>query len=65
MRALAQKGERGEALAQYEACRRVLAQELGAEPSEETEALCESIRRASPGQRSRNQHSRRRSPSLK
>ena len=37
MRALALSGQRSAALAQYETCRRVLAEELGAEPSQETQ----------------------------
>lgn len=36
-------GQRGQALAQYETCRRILAEELGAEPSPPTEALFRSI----------------------
>jgi predicted ATPase len=44
MRALAASGQRGAALAQYEACRRILAQELGIEPEPETVALYERIR---------------------
>jgi ABC-type oligopeptide transport system substrate-binding subunit/DNA-binding SARP family transcriptional activator len=44
MRALALTEQRSAALAQYEACRRVLAQELGAEPAEETTALYEQIK---------------------
>ena len=44
MRGLALTGERNAALAQYEACRRVLAQELGIEPEAETRALVERIR---------------------
>ncbi|MCI0475685.1 MAG: tetratricopeptide repeat protein [Anaerolineales bacterium] len=43
MRLLALSGQRGAALAQYETCRRVLAEELNAEPSPETQALYESI----------------------
>jgi predicted ATPase/DNA-binding SARP family transcriptional activator len=43
MRALAQSGERSAALAQYETCRRVLADALGVEPSAETRALYEQI----------------------
>lgn len=43
MVALAQDGRRNEALAQYEACRRVLAQELGVEPATETTTLYESL----------------------
>jgi DNA-binding SARP family transcriptional activator/tetratricopeptide (TPR) repeat protein len=44
MLALALRGERSAALAQYAACRVVLEQELGAEPSAETEALAAQIR---------------------
>jgi DNA-binding SARP family transcriptional activator len=39
MMALALRGERPAALTQYEACRRLLAQELGCEPEDETQAL--------------------------
>jgi predicted ATPase/DNA-binding SARP family transcriptional activator len=39
MRLLALSGQRGAALAQYETCRRVLGEELGIDPDEETEAL--------------------------
>jgi DNA-binding SARP family transcriptional activator len=46
MRALALSGQRAAALAQYEACRRVLAEELDAEPEVETTALYERIRDA-------------------
>jgi hypothetical protein len=44
MRALVQSGERGAALAQYERCRRILADELGVEPDEATTALYQRIR---------------------
>lgn len=44
MRALALDGQRAAALAQYEMCRRVLADELGVEPSAETRELAEQIR---------------------
>jgi len=44
MRVLVTEGERNAALAQYETCRRVLAQELGVEPSEETRELYEKIK---------------------
>jgi DNA-binding SARP family transcriptional activator len=44
MRLLALTGRRGAALAQYEACRRVLAAEFGIEPAPETAALYEQIR---------------------
>jgi len=44
MRALALDGQRSAALAQYEACRRVLAEELGVEPSASTRELAEQIR---------------------
>ncbi len=45
MWALAHSGQRGMALAQYEACRRILEAELGIEPEAATTALYESIRR--------------------
>jgi DNA-binding SARP family transcriptional activator len=44
MRALALGGDRSAALSQYEACRRVLQEELGVEPEEETTQLYERIR---------------------
>jgi predicted ATPase/DNA-binding SARP family transcriptional activator len=44
MRVLALDGERTAALAQFETCRRVLADELDVEPSAETRALYEQIR---------------------
>jgi DNA-binding SARP family transcriptional activator len=44
MRALVLSGERGAALAQYERCRRILADELGVEPEEATTALYQRIR---------------------
>jgi predicted ATPase/DNA-binding SARP family transcriptional activator len=44
MSALALSGERSTALAQYETCRRALAEELGVEPDAETTALYEQIR---------------------
>ncbi|MFN8440651.1 MAG: BTAD domain-containing putative transcriptional regulator [Caldilineaceae bacterium] len=44
MRLLARRGERAEALAQYQRCRQVLAEELGVEPDAETTALYEQIR---------------------
>jgi DNA-binding SARP family transcriptional activator/tetratricopeptide (TPR) repeat protein len=44
MRALALGGERSTALAHYEACRRLLAKELGCEPEDETQALYAQIR---------------------
>lgn len=44
MRLLAQRGQRTAALAEYERCRRVLAEELGVEPSQETAVLYEQIR---------------------
>lgn len=43
MRLLATSGQRSAALAQYEACRRVLDQELGLDPDEETQALHKQI----------------------
>jgi predicted ATPase len=44
MRLLAAQGERNAALAQYERCRRVLADELGVEPEAATRALADQIR---------------------
>jgi DNA-binding SARP family transcriptional activator len=44
MRALALTGQRGEAVRQYEICRRELAQGMGVEPSAETVQLYEQIR---------------------
>jgi predicted ATPase len=44
MRLLALDGQRSAALAQYEACRRALAEELGVEPMPETTSLYERIR---------------------
>ena len=44
MRLLAQSGQRSAALAQYDACRRVLAADLGIEPEAATTALYEAIR---------------------
>ena len=44
MRLLALNGQRGAALAQYESCRSLLAEELGVEPGEETTKLYEQIR---------------------
>jgi predicted ATPase/DNA-binding SARP family transcriptional activator len=44
MRALALDGQRSAALAHYETCRRVLAEELGVEPSADTRELVEQVR---------------------
>jgi predicted ATPase/DNA-binding SARP family transcriptional activator len=44
MRLLTRTGQRSAALAQYETCRRILADELGVEPSAETVELHEQIR---------------------
>jgi DNA-binding SARP family transcriptional activator len=44
MRLLALEGQRGLAVAQYETCRRILAEQLAVEPSHETTLLCERIR---------------------
>jgi predicted ATPase len=44
MRLLMLSGQRGTALAQYETCRRLLAEELGVEPAAETTKLYEQIR---------------------
>jgi DNA-binding SARP family transcriptional activator len=51
MRVLALSGRRSEALAQYESCRRLLAEELGVEPSAETVTLVEQIRAGKLGRR--------------
>lgn len=59
MRALALSGQRGEAVHQYEICRRELAQEMGVEPSAETIQLYEQIREGVlPGLRRSQQESR-------
>ncbi len=47
MHLLAQSGDRSAALAQYEACRSILAEALGVEPTPETAALVERIKTAS------------------
>jgi DNA-binding SARP family transcriptional activator len=44
MSALARDGQRGAALAQYDACRKILAREFNTTPSEETKLLYERIR---------------------
>lgn len=50
MHLLALTGQRSDALAQYEVCRRLLEEELGVEPAPETNALYEQIRQgALPG----------------
>ncbi|NJN43325.1 MAG: hypothetical protein HC806_00340 [Anaerolineae bacterium] len=46
MIALARMGQRSAALAQYQACRRILEKELGVEPTRETTKLYEQIRSA-------------------
>ena len=48
MRLLALDGQRSAALAQYDTCRRALAEELGVEPTAETTVLYEQIRAAMP-----------------
>ena len=48
MRAHFAAGERGQALETYEACRAILAAELGVEPEPDTATLAESIRMQSP-----------------
>jgi len=48
MRLLALNGQRGAALAQYETCRRLLAEELGVEPSAKTTQLYAQIRDGEP-----------------
>jgi predicted ATPase/DNA-binding SARP family transcriptional activator len=49
MRVLLLRGERSAALAQFEACRRILRDELGVEPDAETTALREQIRATDGG----------------
>jgi DNA-binding SARP family transcriptional activator/predicted ATPase len=49
MRLLARDGRRSAALAQYRTCRRMLAGELGVEPTAETKALYQQIEDAEPG----------------
>lgn len=44
IRLLASNGQKSEALAQFERCRQVLAEEMGMEPSDETQALAKQIR---------------------
>lgn len=48
LRALAVGGDRGEALRAYERCRRLLAEELGVDPSAELEAAYLAVLRAEP-----------------
>lgn len=52
MKLLAYSGQRVAALAQYESCRAILAQELGVEPMAETKAVYEQIRTGSYGKTS-------------
>jgi DNA-binding SARP family transcriptional activator/TolB-like protein len=49
MRAYASRGERGMALQAYERCRAVLADQLDAHPSDETQRLAAEIRASAPG----------------
>jgi DNA-binding SARP family transcriptional activator len=49
MRVLARQGQRSAALAQHEACRRVLAEELGIEPAAETAQLAAAIQAGEVG----------------
>ena len=51
MRAYAARGERGMAIHAYERCRSVLADQLDANPSEETQRVAADIRAAAPMQR--------------
>jgi WD40 repeat protein len=48
MRLLARSGRRDAALAQYQACRKLLAEELGVEPSAETRELYDLLARGEP-----------------
>lgn len=50
MRLLALDGQRSAALAQYEACRQALTEELGVEPTDETKGLYEQLRAAASEQ---------------
>ncbi|MEZ4664064.1 MAG: bacterial transcriptional activator domain-containing protein [Caldilineaceae bacterium] len=58
MRILAQRGQRNGALAQYNRCRQVLANELGVEPDGETMALYEQIQRGEFDKEARRQGDR-------
>ena len=58
MRLLALSGQRSAALAQYETCRRALAEELGVEPAAETAALYEQIRTGELGRGAGRQENR-------
>ncbi|HMQ53659.1 MAG TPA: BTAD domain-containing putative transcriptional regulator [Anaerolineae bacterium] len=55
MQLLALSGQRGAALAQYEVCRRSLAEELNVEPEAETTGLYERIRSGALGQKAEEQ----------
>ena len=65
MRLLALDGQRGASLAQYEACRRLLRDELGVEPSAETTELYEAIRKGELVARTMEQPGDRARPSFK
>jgi predicted ATPase/DNA-binding SARP family transcriptional activator len=65
MRLLALDGQRGASLAQYEACRRLLRDELGVEPSAETTELYEAICRGELVARTMEQPGDRARPSFK
>lgn len=62
MRGLALAGERSAALAQYESCRRILAEELDVEPAAATVALYQQIRAGTLGQKVEDQKTEARSP---
>ncbi len=53
MRLYAWSGQRSAASAQYETCRRILAQELGVDPDAETVAIYAQIRAGEWGRRGR------------
>jgi predicted ATPase/DNA-binding SARP family transcriptional activator len=55
MRILAQRGQRAAAVAQYNRCKQVLAEELRVAPDAETTALYEQIQRGDPGTVTRRQ----------
>jgi WD40 repeat protein/DNA-binding SARP family transcriptional activator len=65
MRGLCASGQRGAALEQYEICCRVLAEELGIEPDDQTRALYEQIRKGElPGTETRRQADTQQEPQV-
>ncbi|MCE7986490.1 MAG: NACHT domain-containing protein [Caldilinea sp. CFX5] len=59
MRILAQRGQTAAAIAQYNRCRQVLAEEMGVEPEAETVALVEQIQRGEVERKGRRTEDRR------